>query len=269
MVTEHSKILRGRIFHSRPAHKEKAKMPANQFSYPIFSMLLDIKNEGDFQKYFKKSWFFKILTRDYLENTSGSLLENLKEFIKKYNLKDQSGNAFQADQAYRIYLQTMPRTFGYMFNPVSFWYFLSGEDKLVAVLAEVNNTFGERHFYWTLNQENSGRLRKRSEKVFHVSPFFPREGFYDFDFQYQLAAAKPKIKSIINYFNKSDELLLATWIEGTPSPLTQKSLRALFFKYGLLSMLVISRIHWQALILWLKKAQFYRKPDPGKPTITF
>jgi DUF1365 family protein len=50
-----------------------------------------------------------------------------------------------------VWLQTFPRVLGYVFNPVSFWFFENHSGDLRAILAEVNNTFGERHCYLLSN----------------------------------------------------------------------------------------------------------------------
>jgi DUF1365 family protein len=52
-----------------------------------------------------------------------------------------------ADAEGEVWLHTFPRVLGYVFKPVSFWYAHRADGSLAAVLAEVNNTFGERHAY--------------------------------------------------------------------------------------------------------------------------
>ena len=77
-----------------------------------------------------------------------------------------------------IWLQTYPRMLGYAFKPVSFWYCHRTDGSLAAVLAEVNNTFGERHVY-LLDGPGTGFGRELiARKVFHVSPFCGVEGQY-------------------------------------------------------------------------------------------
>ena len=84
-----------------------------------------------------------------------------------------------------IWLHAFPRVFGYVFNPVSFWFAHRGDGTLRAIVAEVNNTFGERHCY--LLSHDDGRPLAWGEelharKVFHVSPFCAIEGHYRFRF---------------------------------------------------------------------------------------
>ena len=66
---------------------------------------------------------------------------------------------------------------GYTFKPVSFWYAHRADGRLRAVVAEVNNTFGERHCY-LLDAPRYG-TELVADKCFHVSPFCRIEGGFD------------------------------------------------------------------------------------------
>ena len=81
-------------------------------------------------------------------------------------------------------LMTQPRFLGFWFNPVSFWMVLRG-DALLAVIAEVNNTFGQRHSY-LCHLPGFAPVgpadRLDADKVFHVSPFQDVAGRYEFRF---------------------------------------------------------------------------------------
>ena len=79
-----------------------------------------------------------------------------------------------------IWLQTFPRVCGYTFKPVSFWYCHRADGALAAIVAEVHNTFGERHCY-LLDAPHWGHTEVAS-KVFHVSPFCAVQGDYRFRF---------------------------------------------------------------------------------------
>ena len=53
----------------------------------------------------------------------------------------------QGVTADRILMLAMPRTLGYVFNPISIFWCYDAAGGRVAVLAEVHNTYGERHTY--------------------------------------------------------------------------------------------------------------------------
>ena len=164
-----------------------------------------------------------------------------------------------------IWLQTFPRVLGYVFNPVSFWICTQDNGKVQAVLAEVNNTFGERHCY-LLHKDSGEELRSgetlTSKKVFHVSPFCEVRGEYHFRFLFPQDSASGN-NSVYRIELHEDGLpLINTSISGTSRPLSQANIMLALLRYPLMSLGVIFRIHWQALKLWIKGVPFYSKPKP-------
>jgi DUF1365 family protein len=157
-----------------------------------------------------------------------------------------------------VVLQTCPRVFGFVFNPVSFWLCHDREGRLRAVLAEVNNTFGEGHNYWVA-REDVGPIGADddlpADKVFQVSPFFPVSGEYRFRFDQRDGLSVV----CIDYWD-GGALQLATRIGGRLEPLDATGVRHWLIGFPLLTIGIVWRIHWQALRLWLKGATFFRKP---------
>lgn len=176
----------------------------------------------------------------------------------------RSEGIMQADGA--IWLMAMPRILGFVFNPVSFWYCHDRNDQLRAVVCEVNNTFGERHCYLVTPPQGGvidANCELRCDKVFHVSPFFEVRGEYRFRF-----LNKPERRSVaIDYF-QGGEAVLRTSISGEAAELSDSSLLHAFFSMGWATVMVVLRIHWQALRLWLKGATFFRKPEPPHKEIS-
>ena len=170
-----------------------------------------------------------------------------------------------------IWLQTFPRVLGYVFNPVSFWICTQANGQVQAVLAEVNNTFGERHCY-LLNHDSGKALQSGetlvSKKVFHVSPFCDVRGEYHFRFLFpQDSRSKRNIVCRIE-LHEDGAPLINTSISGLTQLLSKSALYLAFLRYPLMSLGVISRIHWQALKLWLKGVPFHSKPKPPELEIT-
>jgi len=164
-----------------------------------------------------------------------------------------------------IWLQTFPRVLGYVFNPVSFWICKRANGKVQAVLAEVNNTFGERHCY-LLHKDSGEELRSgetlTSKKVFHVSPFCAVRGDYHFRFLFPQDSTSG-INNVCRIELHEDGLpLINTSISGISRPLSQTNLILAMIRYPLMSLGVIFRIHWQALKLWVKGVPFHSKPKP-------
>lgn len=159
-----------------------------------------------------------------------------------------------------VVLMTMPRVLGYVFNPVSFWFCLDRSGALRAVLADVSNTFGERHAY-LLHHEDQRPMREddwfESDKVFHVSPFLEVKGRYRF----RMAYGEQHLGVWIDY-DDGDGVVLTTSVIGRRRALTGTALLGNFFRYPLVTAKVITLIHYQALRLFLKGVRYHRKPVP-------
>lgn len=243
-------LSHGSVFHSR--HGEKK----NSFRYPVFTLVMRTDSEQSVSDSFKVNQHgaLSLRAQDFLKGQKGSLDQSIRVFLKE-------NCSYEAED---VWLQTFPRMFGYAFNPITFW-FCKRQEGLEAVLCEVNNTFGERHFYW-VKAENGIRADQwlRAEKVFHVSPFFPVDGYYKFRFNF----SSEKSRVDISYYGNDDVLRLTTWVEGIFQKLEQARLGQILWRYGWMTPLVVVRIHWQAFRLWLKKVKFFSKPQPPGREIT-
>ena len=144
---------------------------------------------------------------------------------------------------------------------MSFWFFENSGGKTQAILAEVNNTFGERHCYLLTNSDGKNiewGESHISNKVFHVSPFCEVKGHYLFRF-FTKNSPKQHVARI-EYHDQGPVLI--TSVNGIEHDINLKNLLWSAIRYPAMSIGVIARIHWQALRLWLKGVQFHTKPAP-------
>ena len=229
-----SRVVRGRVMHRRHRPVE------NRFVYPVFYVLLDIDELDGLN-----SWLFGVNRRrpvsfSFADHGEGGDPRTWLEALLRAH-----GLAGCDD---RIWVQTFPRVLGFLFNPVSFWYCMDADGRLGAVVAEVNNTFGERHCYvLPANPEGDGVDGTSAVKAFYVSPFYPVRGEYRFHINTDFRA--PRVR--IDYFD--DGLLqLNTAIWGRSEPFSAKALLKALARQPLLTLGVVARIHVQALRLWLK-----------------
>lgn len=232
---------------------ERLKPFHHRFSYQIFFMRFPLSRMNELENsVFSLNRFnlFSLHSKDYLDGSERSLESKIKEVLQKEGLTVTG----------EIVLQTLPRILGYGFNPVSFWSVYHQSGKLEAILSEVNNTFGDRHYYLLMNFDDYKNIS--TKKVFHVSPFFDIVGDYQFTFN-------PKSISI-NYLDSEagDPFFTSTMVEKSSLEYSVANLLKLFFRYPLMSFMVMVRIHWQATRLFLKKAQFFKRPDPPVDLLT-
>jgi len=161
--------------------------------------------------------------------------------------------------AWRIRLLAQPRILGHVFNPVSFWLCEDADGGLRAVIAEVTNTYGDRHSYLCHHDDlrpitASDSLKAR--KVFHVSPFQAVEGDYAFRFDIRSEAIAIRID-----YRTGNGRLVAT-LGGRRRALNTWGLLGAMLRRPFGSRRVLGLIHWQALKLWRKGATFHARPTP-------
>lgn len=167
--------------------------------------------------------------------------------------------------AARIDLLAQPRLLGHVFNPVSFWLCHDEAGALRAVIAEVSNTFGDRHSY-LCHRADHGPITAQDQieatKIFHVSPFQPVEGSYRFRFDINAE----RIGIWID-FSAGENGVIAT-LTGPRKPLTNRTILWACLRRPFGSRRVLALIHWQALRLWWKGAKYRARPLPPKNEVS-
>ncbi|HZT53854.1 MAG TPA: DUF1365 domain-containing protein [Gaiellaceae bacterium] len=156
---------------------------------------------------------------------------------------------------------TQPRVLGYAFNPVSFYWCYRGDGTLACMVAELNNTFGER-----LPEVLRGpELRYEHRKRLHVSPFF------SLDQRYEYAFSEPgaEVWARIHVRDDDGTRPLTAVLHGRRRELSNRSLAALLVRYPLQPLQIIALIHFEALRLWQKRVPFHHKPPfvPGQGSV--
>ena len=158
-----------------------------------------------------------------------------------------------------IALLAQPRVLGHVFNPVSFWLCRDALGGLRVVIAEVSNTFGDRHSY-LCHRDDRGAIAPddmlRAQKIFHVSPFQPVAGGYTFRFDIRA----DKVGIWIDHSN--GEAGVYTTLTGRLAPLTNAGILRSLLRRPFGSRRVLALIHWQALKLWIKRAPYFSRPEP-------
>lgn len=164
-----------------------------------------------------------------------------------------------AASAGQIWMVAFPRVLGYAFKPVSF-FLIEPKDSpghIGAVVAEVHNTFGEQHVYvlpveGELNGQGLG-----CDKAFYVSPFFPVRGQYVFRLFWSTEPSQRQVIRI-EYWD-GEQKMLSTHMGGVVHPLTAASALAAFIALPWQSLTITLRIHWQALLLWMKGITYFSR----------
>lgn len=164
-----------------------------------------------------------------------------------------------------VWLLTQPRRFGYVFNPVSFWLFRDADGGLRAVLAEVNNTYGDRHSYFCAAEDFAPITRGTRisrPKAMHVSPFQDVAGSYEFRFD----VGARRLAITVKHTNGAGGMTAS--LGGAITPLTRAAAARAALRPPVGAFRIIGLIHLQALKLYLKGAAFRERPLPPTKKVT-
>ena len=226
----------------------------NQFTYKVFSLLLDY---NEIKILSKKSLFFSYNKFNLFSFYDLDHGYRNKYNIKKFVFKELKKNNILYKKL-NIKILCFPRILGYVFNPLSIIYCYD-KDKLISIFYEVKNTYNEQHTYIFINKKNIKKnlYIHRCNKKFFVSPFLKIDGYYKF----YVRNPKNSLSVIIKQFLPNNSKILIATQNGKRAEFNSFNILRLFIFYPLLTFKIIYSIHWQAIKIWLKGGRYYsRKP---------
>jgi cyclopropane-fatty-acyl-phospholipid synthase len=228
--------------------------------YPLYVYALDV---GELNRLDRQLPLFgynrrrpvSLRDRDYLDGSDRPIREKLLEVVRTH---------LPAEQIYQMILVTACRYLGYVFNPVSLYYCYDAQGRLLGNVAEVNNTFGERHVYVLAAPKGDHTrypARYEADKAFHVSPFNRVAGRYHFAF----ADIRRELDIRIDLHDQ-DRVVLQAHLWGQPTPPTPFNQLKMVVRHPILPHLTIPRIYREAFTLRFKRGlTYHRKPVPLSP----
>ncbi len=247
-MTQAVEHIRAHSFHGRRGAVR------NRFTYSMDCVLLDPEHTGAAPMLFSRNGtnLVTVLDRDHGGPPGqGRGAAGLRGMLADHGL--------QAVTQGRLLLLTQPRVMGHCFNPVSFWLCHDPDDRLRVAVAEVTNTYGDRHWYLCHHDDLApirGKDVLHARKMMHVSPFQRMQGDYRFRFD-----IRPGRVDIVIDYRRGSGGLVAT-LTGPRRPLTNSEIMKAMLRRPLGTRRVLALIHWQALKLWAKGATFRHRPQP-------
>ena len=242
-------LYRVRVMHRRLV------APRYRFVYRLFYLLVDLERLPELSsrlRLFSLNRFNLVSLREADHGDRG--VTPLRDWIGRL----LEGRGIRLDGG-RVRLLTLPRVLGFAFNPISLFYCEHADGTLRAVVAEVRNTFGERHCY-VLSAGGAPMAAEHAEdkdKRFHVSPFLDVAGRYRF----RLGAPREGVRVHIRELDGESPVLDAS-LAGERVALTDAALLAAVARMPWVTLKVVVAIHWEALKIWLRGARFFSKPPP-------
>jgi DUF1365 family protein len=224
----------------------------HRFRYPVAYWLLDLDELGDLARRFRlfgvnRRAVVSFRDRDHFDCDGTPLKEAVIRFAGDPTIE-------------RVLVLTQLRVLGYVFNPVTFYWCYRADGSLACMVAELNNTFGER-----LPELLRGdALTYVHEKRLHVSPFMGLDQRYRYTFSEPGDTVLARIE-----VHEADGMPLQAVLFGRRRELSRATFARFLVRYPLMPVQVIALIHWQALKLLLKRVPFHHKPAfvPGKGSV--
>lgn len=242
------------LYECRVMHR-RITPTANRFEYSLFMACLDLDEvEGVSRKLAllsRNRWnLYSFFESDHEPAGAGPLKDRVLGYLRSSGV-DPGGAA-------RVFLLTLPRVLGFVFNPIAVYYCFDGAGAPVCAVAEVGNTFGEKKLF-LVRPDGAGPdngFRSVVPKHFYVSPFSPLD--LSFDFRMALPSASLSVR--VDEYD-GEKKVLASALTGRRVGLSDAALAWFAVKYPLLTLKVVALIHWQALRLWLRRTPYFRKSN--------
>lgn len=242
-MTSRSALYAGHVVHDRTRPKR------HHLRYGVFMLLLDLDEvealSAGLRLFSRKAWnLVGFHDRDHLDDPNATLKDEILAKLSAHGL---------AKGVTTIRVLTMPRILGKGFNPLTVFFCHDGQDRLVATVHAVRNTFGQRHDYvMPARLGLDGWVEQEAGKAFYVSPFLPMNLRYDFE-------TKPPAEAVSVGVDVLDEggVILSATFAGERRSLTDGAILKALLGHPWQVAGILVAIHWEALKIILKGFRFY------------
>jgi uncharacterized protein len=260
-MSRNAEFIQGNALYTGNISHRRFLPKAHAFNYGLFQLYLDTRH---IESTLNAFWFSSVRRFSWLQYRRADYF-GPPEICLDQAIRDHVENKQGERPIGPIYLLTHLRVFGFVINPVSFYYgFDASGTKLQWILAEITNTpWGERHSYFLpihAAQATQGPLQWQFAKQFHVSPFLPMDLHYDWRF------GSPGQRLDV-YMRVQDAASIAQFdatLTLTRRELTCKDLLWQLLRYPFITAKVAFAIYWQALRLWFKGIPFFNHPGKSE-----
>jgi uncharacterized protein len=249
------------LYFGRVSH-QRVRPVTHSFQYNVCCLLADLDELGDLDRHlslfsFNRWNVFSFFDRDHGPRDGSPLRPWIDRHLSAIGI-DLAGGP--------VRVLCFPRLFGFVFNPLTFWFCYHRAGRLRAVLLEVSNMLGETHGY-LLSVDGGytgGRLSASFSKSFYVSAFIGMDASYQCD----VVEPDEHLGLLIREFEQDQETLIASWT-GRRRAMTTANLAYALGRYPLMTFKIWAAIYWQALRLIRKGVPRYPQASAPGVDVTY
>ena len=213
----------------------------HRFSNRVYQWLVDLDDLPRLPRPLRA--FSTFSAADHIGDPASTIRQNIGTFCAAQGV-DITGH--------RVLMLANARVLGHTFDPLSVFWALAPDGSLTCIVAEVHNTYGERHAY-LLRPDARGRTTV--DKEFYVSPFFTVDGTYDL--QFDLTPGRVASTVILR---QGGEAVFSATFRGAPRPATARRLARLVVLRPLMTHRVSAMIRVHGIWLWLRRLPIVPRP---------
>ena len=220
------------LYECRISHARLAPL-RHGFSYRTYQWLVDLDDLPRPAGWLR--WLARFEARDHLGDPARTIRANVDGFLRGHGIDLGGGQVVMLAHA---------RVLGYVFNPLTVYWCHRADGTLACVLAEVHNTYGQRHAYLL---RTDARGRARAAKEFYVSPYYPVDG------SYRMSLPRPGARLALSItLDRPGGAALVATVRGTAVPATARTLARAAARHPLSTVAVSARIRWQGVLLYAR-----------------
>ncbi len=230
-------LVVGEVTHRRPGPVR------HSFRHRIYQWLIDLDAVPRQRRYL--SPFASFSSEDHLGDRHLTIKDNVENYLALNGI-DLGGRS-------RVLMLASARVLGHVFDPLSVFWCYDSSGRLACIIAEVHNTYGERHAY-LLHPDEAGIAV--TGKDFHVSPFFDVTGTYGLRF-----TLRPDRVSTTVTLRHEGSVVFSAAFRGRPQPASRRALARLLIRQPLMTQRVSALIRVHGLWLWLRGLPICSHPN--------
>ncbi|MEI7999281.1 MAG: DUF1365 domain-containing protein [Candidatus Omnitrophota bacterium] len=224
------------------------------FEHKIFMFYLDLDELSEISRLnwligHNQSRAYNFKDEDHILSGGKTAKESVLSFVKSKGLSQPVA---------KVKLLTNLRTFGYIFNPVSFYFCFDSNNNPLCVVAQIGNTFGElKYFYLGPQKCIEKTFDDQQVKYYYISPFTDLDNSLEFKIQ----VPDEKLNILIDVTKNGEKFFFSSMV-GRVQELSSWNLFLNTLKYPLVTFKIIFYIHWHAAILhFFKKIPHHLKEE--------